>query len=78
MAGELYVIYQKLQIVNDRDLCKKKPLANLSQLINVLLLFDTQQSIVLAINMTFKNSFLSFLISISYMRTQIMGRLQVL
>ena len=77
MAGELYVVYQKLQIVIDRDLCKK-PLANLSQLINVLLLFDTQQSIVLAINLTFKNWFLSFLLSISYMRTQIMGRLQVL
>ena len=59
-------------------ICAKNLLANLSQLINVLLLFDTQQSIVLAINMTFKNSFLSFLISISYMRTQIMGRLQVL
>ena len=59
-------------------ICAKKPLANLSQLINVLLLFDTQQSIVLTVNLTFKNRFLSFLLSISYMRTQIMGRLQVL
>ena len=64
-------------------ICAKKPLAYLSQLINVLLLFDTQQSIVLAsiilaVILTFKNRFLSFLLSISYMRTQIMGRLQVL